>query len=309
MVNAWLPRGGPRTTKHCWWGGRDTRLPTQLGSSAVPKASPPGGSTPSAQVFPKLTWMPACAYRRARCRKWHAHGQAARGYKCHSKRRRGLKWHAHSRAARGYRCHPKRRRGSPLAAASSVWPAELGAARAQTSQALGGCPVRPLRLAGRHAPRRCRRTTSIVRPGHRIAARTYRGARRSCNASWKNTLARETWSKAPTPSTDSTVASLSCLRAGQLISAPLEHSQLVLDLAGGHRHKLTENMRSDCKVAAGGRARRARAGGQGAGLRTLPCQARWPRRPWRKGVWLGKTLMNDSHLVACQGGLFVTRSV
>ena len=30
---------------------------------------------------------------------------------------------------------------------------------------------------------------------------------------------------------------------------------------------------------------------------------------WRKGVWLGKTLMNDSHLVACQGGLFVTRSV
>ena len=30
---------------------------------------------------------------------------------------------------------------------------------------------------------------------------------------------------------------------------------------------------------------------------------------WRKGVWLGKTLMNDSHLVACQEGLFVTRSV
>ena len=26
------------------------------------------------------------------------------------------------------------------------------------------------------------------------------------------------------------------------ISAPLEHSQLIRDLAGGHRHKLTENM-------------------------------------------------------------------
>ena len=33
--------------------------------------------------------------------------------------------------------------------------------------------------------------------------------------------------------------------AGRPISAPLEHSQLVRDLAGGHRHKLTENMRSD----------------------------------------------------------------
>ena len=33
--------------------------------------------------------------------------------------------------------------------------------------------------------------------------------------------------------------------AGQPISAPLEHSQLVRDLAGGHRHELTENMRSD----------------------------------------------------------------
>ena len=32
---------------------------------------------------------------------------------------------------------------------------------------------------------------------------------------------------------------------GQPISAPLEHSQLVLDLAGGHRHELTENMHSD----------------------------------------------------------------
>ena len=29
------------------------------------------------------------------------------------------------------------------------------------------------------------------------------------------------------------------------ISAPLEHSQLIRDLAGGHRHELTENMRSD----------------------------------------------------------------
>ena len=27
--------------------------------------------------------------------------------------------------------------------------------------------------------------------------------------------------------------------------APLEHSQLIRDLAGGHRHELTENMRSD----------------------------------------------------------------
>ena len=33
--------------------------------------------------------------------------------------------------------------------------------------------------------------------------------------------------------------------AGRPISAPLGHSQLVRDLAGGHRHKLTENMRSD----------------------------------------------------------------
>ena len=33
--------------------------------------------------------------------------------------------------------------------------------------------------------------------------------------------------------------------AGQPISAPLEHSQLALDLAGGHRHELTENMHSD----------------------------------------------------------------
>ena len=33
--------------------------------------------------------------------------------------------------------------------------------------------------------------------------------------------------------------------AGRPISAPLEHSQLVRDMAGGHRHELTENMRSD----------------------------------------------------------------
>ena len=31
--------------------------------------------------------------------------------------------------------------------------------------------------------------------------------------------------------------------AGQPISAPLEHSQLVLDLAGGHRHQLTKTLR------------------------------------------------------------------
>ena len=33
--------------------------------------------------------------------------------------------------------------------------------------------------------------------------------------------------------------------AGRPISAPLEHSQLIRDLAGGHRHELTENTRSD----------------------------------------------------------------
>ena len=33
--------------------------------------------------------------------------------------------------------------------------------------------------------------------------------------------------------------------AGRPISAPLEHSQLIRDLAGGHRHEVTENMRSD----------------------------------------------------------------
>ena len=33
--------------------------------------------------------------------------------------------------------------------------------------------------------------------------------------------------------------------AGRPISAPLEHSQLIRDLAGGHMHELTENMRSD----------------------------------------------------------------
>ena len=38
--------------------------------------------------------------------------------------------------------------------------------------------------------------------------------------------------------------------AGQPISAPLEHSQLVLDLAGGHRHELTENMLEEVKARA-----------------------------------------------------------
>ena len=33
--------------------------------------------------------------------------------------------------------------------------------------------------------------------------------------------------------------------AGRPISAPLEHGQLIRDLAGAHRHELTENMRSD----------------------------------------------------------------
>ena len=33
--------------------------------------------------------------------------------------------------------------------------------------------------------------------------------------------------------------------AGRPISAPLEHSQLIRNLAAGHRHELTENMRSD----------------------------------------------------------------
>ena len=33
--------------------------------------------------------------------------------------------------------------------------------------------------------------------------------------------------------------------AGRPISAPLEHSELIRDLAGGHRHELTENMRFD----------------------------------------------------------------
>ena len=36
--------------------------------------------------------------------------------------------------------------------------------------------------------------------------------------------------------------------AGRPISAPLEHSQLIRDLAGGHRHELMENMRSDSGI-------------------------------------------------------------
>ena len=36
--------------------------------------------------------------------------------------------------------------------------------------------------------------------------------------------------------------------AGRPISAPLEHSQLIRNLAGGHRHELTENMRSNSGI-------------------------------------------------------------
>eukprot|EP00435_Cladocopium_sp_Y103_P063572 s1132_g25.t1 len=30
---------------------------------------------------------------------------------------------------------------------------------------------------------------------------------------------------------------------------------------------------------------------------------------WQRGVWLGKTQNNDAHIVSCNGGLFITRSV
>ena len=40
-------------------------------------------------------------------------------------------------------------------------------------------------------------------------------------------------------------ADVKFLLLGAPISAPLEHSQLIRDLAGGHRHELTENTRSD----------------------------------------------------------------
>ena len=30
---------------------------------------------------------------------------------------------------------------------------------------------------------------------------------------------------------------------------------------------------------------------------------------WHRGVWLGKTQNNDAHVISCNGGLFITRSV
>ena len=30
---------------------------------------------------------------------------------------------------------------------------------------------------------------------------------------------------------------------------------------------------------------------------------------WQRGVWLGKTQSNDAHIISCNGGLFITRSV
>ena len=30
---------------------------------------------------------------------------------------------------------------------------------------------------------------------------------------------------------------------------------------------------------------------------------------WMKGIWLGKTLTNVTHILACESGIFVTRSV
>ena len=67
--------------------------------------------------------------------------------------------------------------------------------------------------------------------------------------------------------------------AGRPISAPLEHSQLVRDLAGGHRHELTENIRPRHlrlrEVAAGRRGGVPHAGaGQGEAEGALPLQAR-----------------------------------
>ena len=68
--------------------------------------------------------------------------------------------------------------------------------------------------------------------------------------------------------------------AGRPISAPLEHSQLVHDLAGGHRHELTENMLRPRhlqlrEVAAGRRGGVPHAGaGQGEAEGALPLQAR-----------------------------------
>ena len=68
--------------------------------------------------------------------------------------------------------------------------------------------------------------------------------------------------------------------AGRPISAPLEHSQLIRDLAGGHRHELTENTRSDPGIfnfvkwlRVGEKACPAGAG-QGEAEGALPLQAR-----------------------------------
>ena len=64
---------------------------------------------------------------------------------------------------------------------------------------------------------------------------------------------------------------------GRAISAPLEHSQLIRDLTGGHRHELTENMRhlQLREVAAGRRGGVPHAGaGQGEAEGALPLQAR-----------------------------------
>ena len=93
-------------------------------------------------------------------------------------------------------------------------------------------------------------------------------------------------------------------RAGLLgraaISAPLEHSQVIRDLAGGHRHELTENMRSDpnifnfvkwlrvgeeaCPTLEQAKARRA-AAGHPAEPRSYLRQLPGPHRPQpRPGV-------------------------
>ena len=67
--------------------------------------------------------------------------------------------------------------------------------------------------------------------------------------------------------------------AGRPISAPLEHSQLIRDLAGGHRHELTEN-RSDpgifnfVKWLRVGEGVPHAGAGQGEAEGALPLQAR-----------------------------------
>ena len=60
--------------------------------------------------------------------------------------------------------------------------------------------------------------------------------------------------------------------AGRPISAPLEHSQLIRDLAGGHRHELTENMRSDPGIF--NFVKWLRVGEEVCPTRALPLQAR-----------------------------------